>query len=166
MIIGWHHWLGLTASFSVGKVRGRGPSGHDSINLCSGEGKYLKHLLDMGGQCLKTQGCSLPQEPLLIGGQGGRNVGKWQKMSGIACLAWKYGHKWKSPTGTQGKIICLGQEEGFRKVLKELFLEESFGVMFWGYKDTPSTSYNCIIPERSHTIHLCSTHFLNDSSKT
>lgn len=27
--------LGLSASFSVGKVRGKGPSVHDNINLCS-----------------------------------------------------------------------------------------------------------------------------------
>lgn len=55
----------------------------------SGEGKYLQHLPDVGGQSLKSQGCSPPQESLLTGGHGGRTAGKQQKCQGY--LAWHGG---------------------------------------------------------------------------
>lgn len=169
MIINWHHWMGLTASLLVGKVRGRGPSGHDNINL------NLAWSLERGIPTTSPRcGWAMPKNPGVLSSTGvsinwwpwRKNCRKMAKMSGISCLTWGYGHNWKSPPGTQGKMVSLDQEEGFRKVLKELLLEESFGVTFWGCTDTPSTSYKCMIPERSHITHVCSTHFLNDRSKT
>lgn len=64
-------------------------------------------------------GWAMPKNPGVLSSTGTpinwrpwrKNCRKMTKNVRIACLAWKYGHKWKSPTGTQGKNVWVRKKD-------------------------------------------------------